>query len=94
MNRRQRIAVLVGSLIIALMLLFPPMRGYHPGYGFLFNKRSTYVAEYDLHSPTLIESPNNGWLSWHIDQERLIFQILIAVVLTSGITVALGSKRE
>jgi len=90
MNRRQRIAILVGSLLIAAMLLFPPMSGYHPGFGFLFNRRSMYAPEFDHHTG----EPGEGWVSWHISTERLIFEILIAVVLAGGITVALGGKRE
>jgi hypothetical protein len=41
MNRRQRIAIFVGAVIVAALLLFPPMSGWRAGYGFLFNKRST-----------------------------------------------------
>ena len=93
MNRRQRITIFIGSLIIAAMLLFPPMSGWRKGYGFIFNKRSTYVAEYDVHSPTA-PAPLNGWVSWYVNRERLVLQVLIVVVLTGGIAVMLGGKRE
>lgn len=76
------------------MLLFPPMSGLRRGYGFVFNKRSTYIAEMDMHSSTLTGPPFNGWISWYINRERLIFQILIVTVLTGGIAVLLGGKRE
>jgi len=92
MNRRQRITIFVGTLIIAPMLLFPPMSGWRKGYGFIFNKRSTYVAEYDMHSDA--PAPFNGWVSWRVNRERLIFQLLIVAVLTGGIAVVLGGKRE
>jgi hypothetical protein len=94
MNQRQRITIFVGSLIIAAMLLFPPMIGYHPGYGFVFNRRSTYIEEYDQVKRTGNFNAATGWVSWRINQERLIFQILIVSVLTGGTFVLLGGKRD
>jgi hypothetical protein len=74
MNQRQRIALFIGTLVVAAMLLFPPMSGWRAGYGFLFNKRSTYRAELDLHDPNFI---GTGWVSWRINRELLVFQLLI-----------------
>jgi hypothetical protein len=89
MNRRQRIAIFIGTLVIAVMLIFPPMRGWHRGYGFVLNRRSTYIAELDRHTAY----GNDGWVYWHIDQERLIFQVLIVTILTGGVVVLVGGKR-
>jgi hypothetical protein len=95
MNRRQRIAIFVGSVVIATMLLFPPMSGIgHPAYLFVFSNRSVYIEHLDFQRKTGKFDPEfNGWFTWHINRERLFFQVLIALVLTAGITVLLG-KRE
>ena len=95
MNRRQRIAVFVGSIVIATMLLFPPMSGTrHPAYLFVFSDRSIYIEALDFQRKTGKFDPEfNGWFTWHINRERLAFQVLIALVLTAGVAVLLGSKR-
>ena len=95
MSRSQRIVVFAGSLVITTMLLFPPMSGWSGWrqYGFVFNSRWKYVAEMDMHS-SKYGPPLNGWTSWRINQERLIFQILIVAVLSGGTAVLLGGKRK
>jgi hypothetical protein len=92
MNLRQRIVVFIGAVIIAAMLAFPPMQGWYTGYASFFSPRSTYRAEL-----VKWESDNvydNGWRYWHIDQERLKYQLVIAAVLTLGVTVLLGTRRK
>ena len=96
MNQRQRVAVFSGSLLIAAMLLFPPMRGYHHhSYMFVFGNRRAYFKELDLQLSTGRFLPEmNGWVTWTINKERLIFQVMITTVLTIGTTVLLGGKRD
>jgi hypothetical protein len=92
MNRRQRIAIFIGALVIALMLIFPPTKGWGGNSYGLFFRHSTYIAELDTRAKNIYGS--NGWVTWQIDQQRLVFQILIVAVLTGGVIVLLGGKRN
>lgn len=92
MNRSQRRVIFVGSLLITAMLLFPPMRPGRFRYGFVLSQRAAYFADLDTHDGR--DAPFNGWVFWHLDQERLVFQLLIVAVLTGGIAAMLGGKRE
>jgi hypothetical protein len=95
MNRRQRITVFFGSVAIAVMLLFPPMdAGGRSTYRFILMGQRTYFADLDTLSRPGQRFPSNGWVVWRVNRERLIFQVVIAVVLTTGIVILLGGKRH
>ena len=94
MNRRQRIALFAGILLIALMVTFPPMKGWGKGYG-LFPGGCTYLEAYDRNEIVygMIFKKDDGWRCWSVDQQKLLFQIVIAGLLTGGFFVLLGGKR-
>jgi hypothetical protein len=101
MNRRQRITVFIGMVVIALILIFPPMIGVYPeeergvayGHGFVLSTRRTYIAELDnlATNPTHL---NTGWFAWRIDQHTLTCQIFIVGVLTGGFALLVGGHRD
>jgi len=84
---RPRLIIFVALIIVALMLLFPPM---HPvaiiyacpdptGYGFLFNPRFKMITATQA-------------CLWSIDQQRLLFQVLIIGILATALVVLLNKR--
>ena len=98
MNSRQRIVLFAGILLIALMVTFPPMKGWGKGYG-LFPGGCTYLAALDKKEIKVFGTwqttwqTDNGWRCWRFDPRKLTFQIVIAALLTGGFFVLLGGKR-
>jgi hypothetical protein len=86
MNLRQRIALFVGLLIEAVMLLYPPW------------KCSGWPDDpyRSILSPTPLG--NGDWYSrWSLctlDEQRLGFQCLIVAVAVIGLVVILGAKKS
>jgi hypothetical protein len=86
-NRKQRIVILIGTILIALMLLFPPWvsRMVRPGvdtnagYGFLLDP--SFRIKIDVGNLAL----NRDFNSFvQIDTPRLFIQCLVVVILCAG----------
>lgn len=101
MNRKQRLLVFFGILVIALMITFPPMKSSDrnfDGYG-LFPGGCTYVAALDRNETKSFGSfqsvwkADTGWRCWRVNYQKLGFQIVIASLLTAALFVLLGGKR-
>ena len=90
MNRKQRIVILIGIIIITIMLLIPPWKNYrvggyggvHVGYGFLFD--SSYRLHIGLSLerrwPTFLKSEDV-----YLDISRLFIQCVLVIVVVGGV---------
>lgn len=77
MNRRQKIVVLIGVAVVALMLLVPPWRYPRVERPILY----THIFTADTRGAS-------------IDLTRLAVQCGLVAVVTFGLYVALGHKKE
>lgn len=96
MNRKQRIVILSGVVIIAFMLLVPPYKTYRQGgeggesagYGLLFEP-SIRVDARLVSDGVAVTFPRSR--SVYIDLPRLLVQILLISVLTAGLCMVIKS---
>jgi len=94
MNLAQRVAIVLGLLLIAAMALFPPWMGkayvigiYPSGYHLVFARVWAY-------GPVLPEHPRRDWVTYRVDTCRLLAQWVFAAGLTAAAVVALGSGKR
>lgn len=90
MNHKQRLIVLLATVILALMLLVPPYRYYrqdkgvgdHAGYGLLFppSHRIKVVLQSDGLAIDIVSQPDV-----YIDISRLFVQCALVLVLAVGL---------
>ena len=105
MNRKQRLIVFFGIIVIAFMVTFPPMRSpdrNFGGYG-LFPGGCTYIKELDRSETKhyggypygfdVVEKVDSGWRCWRVHYQKLAFQIAIACLLMGALFVLFGGKR-
>ena len=101
MNKRQKLAVIVGVCVIVGMCVYPPYAKHHP-----FRERVKLLEEGEYRE---LESPahRSYWefecfaclwtepegLRSRIDMDRLKIQVFAVLVLTVGVTLILGRPK-
>lgn len=93
MNKKQRLVILIGIIILLLMGLFPPFYWTQEipiilGSQIMSNSYSTYhYNQYGF----LFYPPTS---SARVDLERLLVQLLVVVFVTGGIVFYIGGPKE
>ncbi|MFC1552335.1 hypothetical protein ACFL6P_07180 [Candidatus Latescibacterota bacterium] len=109
MNKRQRIALIIGMLLIILMVIFPPYRGIISGrikvdkfigYGLFFAPPDALNRELrDVESKEKKEEMRSALskggvsINTFIDYKRLSTQIILCIIITFG-SIVLQYKRN
>jgi len=104
MNKKQRIVVLIGTVLAVLSGLFPPYEGEFRREGEVLTK---YMGNYFLFAPPtegevyqaiLGRTPSGtispGRFNSHIVASRLWIQIFIILIATIGLALLLGGKLK
>jgi hypothetical protein len=107
MNKKQRIIISIGILLVILSGLFPPYEGEfrregdnlkkYMGHHFLFlppNERAVYIAVFDRTPKRMSWIGHHGKLNSHIVASRVWVQVVTIVVATIGFLFLFAEKRE
>jgi hypothetical protein len=94
MNKKQRVVILIGIVIIAMMLLVPPYRYYlsgnydggHAGYGLIFSPDERLLVTSE---GIMIRRSS----AVQLDLATLFVQCFLVGVLTSGVVFLLHNRK-
>ena len=85
MNKKQKVVMWVGIIIIVLMTLFPVERTRHTVSGFR-DGSSDYGYEYEVNFLFLMEP-------YQIEFSKLLLQYTVVILITGGLIVTLKDKK-